>query len=501
MNKQIVTIFAWLVALAPWPYAQAGTPTAVETVTGRVTLDDTPLPGVRVSDGVGFATTGADGAYRLALAVDETIPYRAARVVSVSWPSGTWPAGPWWRRLADVAPGEAVDFALRRQDQSLPFVFLHVTDDHSDGTMYPLWAADVQTTTPAARFIINTGDLGYATAARAEGMFASVAANARSLPIPMFFVPGNHDIVPGTPGDPPRRHPLAGLGAFTKYLGPPRWSFDYAGAHFVGVDVASADSAWLRQDLGARAPGQRIFFFIHYRSGKPDQRFTHTFSGHTHSAQQIPGASVPLPLCGTPKGSPVNALQDAPKWLSMGACVMGIVGERTFRVADRCAGCRAGQPTFHLTSRCPLGEVENSLIPSLKKRRGTPAALGDPVMEPSRSVSLGAPNGSAAVEIDTRLGAPVGGRAWLRVGQATPLEVTYDGTTLVVDALPIPLRPRAGENTVALHMTVTKTALTLCANSLVRITWPVAVDNPSQVTAGASDGAGFFPSLTVWPLR
>ncbi|MCY2925709.1 MAG: hypothetical protein NT031_09750, partial [Planctomycetota bacterium] len=359
-----------------------------------------------------------------------------------------------------------------------------------------------QTTTPAARFIVNTGDLGNATPAQAESMFASVVANARSLPIPMFFVPGNHDIVPGTPGDSPRRNPLAGLGAYTKYLGPPRWSFDYAGAHFVGVDVASANSAWLRQDLAAGPPERRVFFFIHFRGGgKPDKRFTHTFSGHTHSAQQIPGASMPLPLSGARQGVFMSTLLDPPKWLSLGACVMGIVGERSFRVADRCAGCRVGQPTFHLRSRCPLSELESQLVPSLSRRRGAPVALSDPVMQAGHSVSLGTPGTCTAVEIETQLGTPAGGRAWVRVGQVNPLEVAYDGTTLLVNGLPIPLRPRPGQNSVTLHLKVTKADLILYANDLVTITWPVTVDDPSQVSAGANDAPCFFPSLTVWALR
>ncbi len=500
--KSGIAIVISLTVSALCPHAGAVVPASAETVTGQVLLDGAPLVGVRVSDGVGFATTGADGRYSLTLAPDATIPYRPARVLSISWPSGTWPEGPWWRRLEGVAPGGSVDFALRRQGQTTPFVFLHVSDDHSNGTMYPLWGVDVGTITPAAKFVVNTGDMGYATAANGEDMFTSIAANARTLPIPMFFVPGNHDILPGTPGDPPRHTPLAGLGAYTKYLGPPRWSFDYAGAHFVGVDVSSTGAAWRQRDLAAISPGQRVFGFVHRRNGlKGDPRITHTFSGHTHNPLQIPGASVPLPLAGMPRGKALNLLVDKPDWLSNGTCVMGIVGESSFRVADRCAGCKAGQPMFHLRSLCPLGRLDSQFIPSLKGRRRAPATLGDPVMQAGHSALLGNPGGSASVEIETEVGTPAGGTAWLRIGQVACVEVGYDGARLTVAGLPIPLTPRAGENTVKLHMRVTRTALTLYANSLITVTWPVTVDDPSQVTAGATDGPVFFKSLTVWELH
>ena len=43
--------------------------------------------------------------------------------------------------------------------------------------------------------------------------------------------------------------------------------------------------------------------------------------------------------------------------------------------------------------------------------------------------------------------------------------------------------------------------LTLYANSLITVTWPVTVDDPSQVTACATGGPVFFKSLTVWELH
>jgi len=123
MNTRRIAILTWTVVLGTAACAQAAMPTMVNAVSGRVFRDanangtfdpgETPLPGVRVSDGVGFAASGSDGSYTLTFAKDASVPYRPARVVAVSWPSGTWPSGPWWRRLGDVEAGRSTSACAR----------------------------------------------------------------------------------------------------------------------------------------------------------------------------------------------------------------------------------------------------------------------------------------------------------------------------------------------------------------------------------------------------
>ncbi|MHC4502794.1 MAG: metallophosphoesterase family protein, partial [Planctomycetota bacterium] len=92
-------------------------------------------------------------------------------------------------------------------------------------------------------------------------------------------------------------------GAFTKYLGPIRWSFDCAGVHFVGMDwslidnkghiqCGLADSAidWLEKDLESLPRGTPAYFLSH-QAWSPHKRFFEVCSkrgvklclgGHSH---------------------------------------------------------------------------------------------------------------------------------------------------------------------------------------------------------------------------
>jgi len=478
---------------------QSATPLPVippEIVTGQVFLEGTPMSDIRVTDGVGFALTDSNGMYSLPILPDATTKDRPSRVVSVSWPSGTWPDGMWWQRLSGVPVGGSINFALKKQHQNPKYTFLHASDDHSRGTMYPIWAVDVNSMMPQPAFVVNTGDLGNASSSNAEAMFSSIAANSSSLSVPIFHIPGNHDKV---------------YSSYTKYLGPVRWSFDYAGDRFVGIDAVpsatGAGLAWLKKDLASVMPGQRVFFFIHSGTVK-DARITHTFSGHSHSAKQSLGISVAPSLSGASQGSSCDLSIKQPSWLSGGGCVMGVVTANKFYVADRCAGCKVLVPTYH-DSGCPVGKLAK-LISSLKSHRSPPVILLNSVIREGDLITVAgfnSPYVSNSIspyifsEIDADMGVPAGGSVWIEIGQANPLKISYNGVSLTVAGSVIPLRLREGETTVKIHMYVTKTTLTLYANSLFTITWPVVVDNPSQVTVGANGGPGFFKSFTAWGIR
>jgi len=183
-----------------------------------------------------------------------------------------------------------------------------------------------------------------------------------------------------------------------------------------------------------------------------------------------------------------------------GACVMGIVRKDGFDVVDRCAGCKADQPTYHTRSRCPLSRLEGQLIPSLRGRRRAAYGLPDPNLLAGQTRTIRAGK-AAGIEIDAEFVPPVGGSAGLRIGQDERLDVEYNGTVLTVAGAPIPLLLRPNEKAIRLHMQVSKTSFTLYANSLVTLTRRLDVDNPSLVTAFAAEGPAFFKALTVWELR
>jgi hypothetical protein len=256
-----------------------------KTVSGTVTLDGQPLAAVGVTDGVHFVETGRDGRYRIDIRPAPTIPYLPSRTVSISWPSNTWPKrtdakGPfgWYVRLKDVKDAANVDFALISQKQKLPVVVSFGTDPHDNFTRAHnrYWSLETRRAGDHVTFAVAGGDLGYLGFQNADPAYTSIARFTYDFPVPMFHCIGNHDVV-GIHSDQFKRpNELAGNGAFIKYLGPIRWSFDVAGIHFVGTDWAHVDEHgkiqcgmsrtaidWMEADFARVAKGTPIYFFNH----------------------------------------------------------------------------------------------------------------------------------------------------------------------------------------------------------------------------------------------
>ena len=140
-----------------------------------------------------------------------------------------------------------------------------------------MWAEELGRMKEHVQFAVMTGDLGYAGVENAHEMFASVADYTQKFPVPLLHTVGNHDVVGIHSADWKKPTEIHGNGAYTKYLGPIRWSFSRAGIHFVGLDWAYIDpknghaemgvpdvsTAWLRQDLKRQKPGTRTFLFLH----------------------------------------------------------------------------------------------------------------------------------------------------------------------------------------------------------------------------------------------
>jgi len=502
--------------------ARAADP-APGTVSGRVFLDrngngrpdpdERGLPGIRVTDGVEFAVTDATGAYTLTLGADYMIPYRPARTVSVCWPSGQWPTGRWWRRLSEITDARAVHFGLRDDAQARPFVFLQTSDDHGSGSMYAEhYALDARRMQPAARFLFNTGDMGYATPAGADQMFRAIAGHAAAFPLPMFSVPGNHDFVGENKDLRLDSHPLAGWGAFTLYLGPVRWSFDYAGVHFLGLDYMERTARgfadriphvavrFMEKDLAGVRPGTRVVLLVHCYAADADFfRALHRFKvellccGHTHMPGYARVGRVPA--------------------ITNYGVGTGIVTDGAMDIAER-------RPLSFGPSLL-LGYFDAVTKVAMERRRRDHRAVADRVLNNATLALPGSPP-AESVEIEAEIVPGAAGRVGFRAGAQAAVEITFDGTSVNVAGAPVPfallpeelvLPPAAGapagapgrkipaDRSLRWHLLLDRDRLTILGNNLFRLTKAVKVGQPAAITLLAAGSPAAFKHFDVWELR
>lgn len=142
---------------------------------------------------------------------------------------------------------------------------LSPTKRHFDGNWDPLarWIAEQD-----ADLVVHTGDLSVDGADHAADL-SHAAGLVRALPLPVLFVPGNHDVghLPGTtqPVDADR------LARWRRIVGPDRWAADRDAWRLVGIDSlllgsGSAEeaeqAAWLARCLAER-DGRRVAMFSH----------------------------------------------------------------------------------------------------------------------------------------------------------------------------------------------------------------------------------------------
>ena len=463
------------------------------------------LAGVGVTDGVSIVESGADGSYTIAIRPDPTIPWTPARTVSVCWPSGYWPVGTPWRRLSDVPDGTGVTFPLRKQAQTFPFAFCHITDDHGAGALYPTYAKDLHLLGGMPRFVVSTGDMLYvngSTPGLAIAAYRSLMANVAKADfgVPFLAVPGNHDNTATNmkPEEYDPKHPLFCHGVYTKSVGPVRWSFDYGGCHFIGLDwkspsddpkalwedaVPQAAADWLRKDLARVPAGRRVFAFVHFPSGVPEfhkaiGRATWTFAGHNHRVQQY--------RYGGPSITGINLHGN-------GSSNIGIVTEKDFAVVTRCPGCKESH-SYH-SKLCGIGyrtkgEMPQRLAPIRGEATNLPACdLG--------SKTIGA--GGKGIEIEVAIAVGSARRVGLKVGDQ---EIAFDGEFLHVAGIPIPFKPWPEQNnTLALHVAASSNMLIVYANDLIRTHKPAAVGDASKVTIFAEGGSAKLTGGTVRLLK
>lgn len=307
-------------------------------VTGVVCLDrngngvcdanEPGLAGVAVSDQDTVVVSARDGRYRL-------MSRSATGLVFVSVPEGYRAAGRFW---APVGAKSIVDFPLRRTPPSARTIFVHASDTHiAQGSRPRMQRLRALVDSIRPSFLLITGDLVRdalrVSDAEATGYYELFNAEAAKVSVPLWTVPGNHEIFGierdrsgVSPG-----HPLYGRRMYRHFRGPDYYSFNAGGVHFVGLNTVDIDDTWyyghvdslqlqwLARDLAVIPPAMPVVTFnhipffsaveaIHGYSEEPPapsvisvggkKSFRHTVSNAREVIERIGRARYPLALAG-----------------------------------------------------------------------------------------------------------------------------------------------------------------------------------------------------------
>jgi 3',5'-cyclic AMP phosphodiesterase CpdA len=115
-------------------------------------------------------------------------------------------------------------------------------------------------------FVVITGDLvnSYNNTAQLDEFARLLTLFSASIPV--YLIPGNHDIKKLETGDE--------LSPYIKRYGYDRFSFEHKGARFIGIDsnpikesfapLRSAQDSWLEGELSATSANAPIFVFTHH---------------------------------------------------------------------------------------------------------------------------------------------------------------------------------------------------------------------------------------------
>jgi hypothetical protein len=505
VNREIVVgVIAWLGGLS---FAGSLLAANIEKISGRVILDansngvldpgEKGIAGVSISDGVNIVLTDANGDYEITIAADPVIPYKPAQVISMSWPSRTWPTTLWYRRVSDLQPDVPVNFGLRRDAQKLPFTIAHGSDPHNNMAGGCNWYRDeIAQMKESVKFCIITGDLGYAGIKGADLMFTSIRNFTQSFPIPMFHTPGNHDLVGIHTPDGLRAEPLYGSGAYTKYLGPVRWSFNYADVHFIGLDWARPDHGklqtgipqvainWLENDLKQLKPGTRVYLFIHsaYAPGTTfwdiavKYKFDLVLAGHSHR-------NLKFNVAGIPYETTVNLF--APYRLV-------VIHDKGYNLIDRCTrgGDRHKKP-------CNLRDLSSHVS---RHGRHVNVAKKNLTGAPLKIDGLKALAFHMTVELEPRNAKQYGVRLVPDGDSIRAREITIEGNELFCDTVRTSVLRRPDQKTVALDIVYDIGQVQIRACDRVFFELPMVAMDGVDVEFFARDGTAAFRDLDFWEL-
>ncbi len=522
MRKTSFSILLLLVALSSSAPGQAETAPPARPpvkVFGRVFADtntngkpdpgEPGLPGVQVTDGLGIVVSDAEGKYELTVGDDPVLPLRATQTVSLSWPSNYWPTTAWWRRLNEFPTGGQIDFGLRPDEQKLPITILHATDPHNSmmGEFQRIWRDEVAAMGRGVNLAFITGDLGYAGVESGDADLSRVRDYSAKFPVPMFHAVGNHDIVAGHSADWGSTE-IHGFGAYIKNLGPIRWSFNYAGIHFVGLEWAGRKGVelansiieetsikWLEDDLARVKKPARIYLFMH--------------NGHDVNNRLFPllvRNKVELFLAGHSHRNVDDVIDGVPYVMTMnfaGAYKMANITDDGYQFVHRCIGCknpgrrhRPFSPSYPNTGGCRVA------IPDLELRREAHATLADRDVDNAEVPVAGAK--SQRLEVDIRV-EPGSAKSWgLRIGpddKGRSVELIATANTLRCGNVATDPAREPNEKNDRLHLALDEEGLTVWANEHARFDVRYIASSPVSVTLLAREGSAKFTQVDVWELK
>jgi outer membrane protein assembly factor BamB len=268
-----------------WAVTVSGTVYADMDHDGFFSAADIPIPNCVVAwEKTVFARTDANGRYALSVPSDGLIWART--------PDGFTP-GPVWQNVVVSRGDQVVDLPLiaaspggggAAATTAGGVSFVQAADIHMgvvDGAATARAFAEVSALVPAPAFLTVLGDV---TQSNDPAQYQALHDALGSLTIPFVPVPGNHDWPDG--------------GAlYRSNFGPPSYSFDAGGVHFVVLELPAgnwdADLAFLDQDLAYVVPGTPIAVFTHFPpalspeddpfiSGLVQRGVKWLFTGHWH---------------------------------------------------------------------------------------------------------------------------------------------------------------------------------------------------------------------------
>jgi hypothetical protein len=266
--------------LAEQAAATANTVTVTGTVfkdangNGKRDADEAPMPGVDVTDGAGWTTTGPDGSYSLQM--DPT--RRETDLVSIVSPNGYTPhlrddyVPEYFHKVPEGGPSTGIDFALVKDKNAANPTekWLMVSDTETSGG--PQWTGQVEALSEVdgASMSIDTGDMTVIDGTPPSGRQRNWDGLRKGLTdgklgMPFYPVIGNHDFG----GDVNSRGYGGSMEFYRRNMGPEWYSFDRNGRHIVVLEDNYDSSGlkpqleWLREDLKRHAVGKQVLLFAH----------------------------------------------------------------------------------------------------------------------------------------------------------------------------------------------------------------------------------------------
>lgn len=202
------------------------------------------IPGALVCTRSACGATDGEGLYEVQVEPGD-------RLVWVSQPEGFRAARGFYRRVPEDPFEWLTDIPLSREPAVADFSFLHASDTHVDEESLPrIRRLRALAEEKGVAFVLITGDL-VRDALRvpeetARQRFELFRKEKDAFPMPVWVVPGNHEIFgierhrSGVSQD----NPLYGKAMYERYLGPTYYSFNFGGIHFVGLDTAGIEDRW-----------------------------------------------------------------------------------------------------------------------------------------------------------------------------------------------------------------------------------------------------------------